>query len=247
MTAHPTSETLERYLDGSLSAPELAAFEAELARSPGLRADVDLQRRLDAALRASFTPGPAPLLTTAEAREPAPIKSRFRWTRERTMFAALAAMLLIAVGIQGYMWLSGAGQPDRPTLAQTYLDLVSHGFKPSEQCTTRDKFAKWMESRYSVPLAPVQDRSDVQLVGWSYSNNISSYTGLLLATVEGKPVVVALDSTQNQNAVGAPCRRGPGQAKDINIFTAEIDGISLYEITPLDKPHIIDNLALVKH
>mgnify|MGYP001156584557 FL=1 len=244
-------EAVDRYLDGAMSDSERAAFEAEMSRSDSLRDEVTLQRRLDSSLRTSFGLPPAVpaagILTREEARAFAPKKRRAGWSREFKMFGALAALLALAVSIHAYFWLTGpATAEERPSLASAYYKLVNHKFRPSEVCTTREKFAQWMGTRYGVALAPKEDRPDVQLVGWSYSGAISNYTGLLLARVDGKPVIVAIDTVERQNDWGKPCRRHPGDEDGVNFFSTVIDGIALYEITPLDQPRIIDNLAVFK-
>lgn len=245
------SEAVDRYLDGVMSESERSAFEAEVANSPSLRDEISLQKHLDSSLRTGFGAPPvvpvAGILTREEARAFAPKKQRASWSREYKMFGAVAALLAIALSIQAYFWLTSPGAvEERPSLAEAYYKLVNHKFRPSEECTTREKFAQWMGSRYGVALAPKEDRPDVQFVGWSYSGAISNYTGLLLAKVDGKPVVVAIDTVARQNDWGIPCRRQPKDEDGVNFFSAEIDGIALYEITPLDKPRIIDNLAVFK-
>lgn len=241
-------DMLDRYLDGAMSTVEAAAFEQQIARSPEMLAQVRLQREVDGSLRDSFNvPATGGLMTESEQRAFAPKKERRGWSRETRMFAALAALLIIAVSIQAYLWLnSPSATPERPSLAEAYYKLVDHGFRPSEECTTPEKFAKWTNQRYQVPLAIKEARADVQLVGWSYSGAISNYTGLLLAKVDGKPVVVALDTIDNQTNWGNPCRRQPKDKSGVNFFSKQLDGLVLYEITPFDQPRIIDNLAVVK-
>jgi hypothetical protein len=234
-----------------MSEPERDAFEAEIARSDSLRSEIALQRQMDASLRVGFgTPAVAPIagiLTREEARAFSRKKQGTGWSREYKMFGALAALLAIAVSIQGFRWLTAAPAAEtRPSLASVYHNLVKHKFRPSEECTSNEKFAKWMGSRFGVALAPKEDRPDVQMVGWSSSTAISNYTGILLARVDGKPVIVAIDTVARQDEWGFPCRREPGDESDVNFFSIQIDGIALYEVTPLDQPRIIDNLAVFK-
>lgn len=245
------AEAVDRYLDGAMAGPERAAFETEIERSESLRQAVRVQTAVDSSLRVQFGAPPvapiAGILTEEEARTFQVRPKRSGWSREVKMFGALAALLAIAVCIQAYLWSNSAPTPaERPSLASAYFHLVNHKFRPSVECTTREKFAQWMESRFGVALAPKEDRSDVELVGWSSSEAISNYTGLLLARVDGKPVVVAIDTVARQNDWGIPCRRQPDDEGGINFFSTEIDGIALYEMTPLDRPRIIDNLAIFK-
>ncbi|MGH7244047.1 MAG: anti-sigma factor family protein [Phycisphaerales bacterium] len=245
------ADAVDRYLDGAMSESERTAFDAQIAQSEMLRGEIALQNQLDSSLRAGFGAPPvapvAGILTREEAQAFAPKRKRAGWSKEYKMFGALAALLAIAISIQGYLWLTGpAAVEERPSLAEAYYKLVNHKFRPSEECTTREKFAQWMSNRFGVALAPKEERADVQFVGWSYSGAISNYTGLLLAKVDGKPVVVAIDTVARQNDWGIPCRRQPNDEQGVNFFSAEIDGIALYEITPLDHPRIVDNLAVFK-
>lgn len=244
----PDGDAIDRYLDDAMPVAERVEFEKQIAESESIRSQIELQRRVDASLNAGFGAPPiAALLTREEAQAFAPKSRKTGWSREYKMFGALAALLAIAVSIQAYLWLSSAGNaPERPTLAETYFKLVDHKFQPTVECTTRDKFAEWMQARYGVALAPKEERADVKLLGWSYSRAISNYTGLLLATVEGKPVVVAFDTLDRQSEWGYPCRRQPNDKGGLNFFSAQIDGIAVYEITPLDQPRIIDNLGVLK-
>lgn len=242
------ADALDRYLDGGMSESERAAFEVAISGSEELRSQIAIQQQVDSTLRADFgAPPVAGILTREEAAAFVPKKKRVGWSREYKFLGALAALLAIVVGIQSYSWLtSSSGVEERPSLASIYGKLVSNKFRPSEECTTDEKFAGWMQRRFGVALAPKEARPDVQLVGWSSSTAISNYTGLLLAKVEGKPVLVAIDTVERQSDWGFPCRRQPEDDEEVNFFSTVVDGIALYEITPLDRPRIIDNLAVFK-
>ncbi|MBS0192618.1 MAG: hypothetical protein U0573_08250 [Phycisphaerales bacterium] len=236
-------DPIDRYLDGAMSPQEAAAFEREIASSPELGEQVRLQKILDDSIRSSFAPPSAPPLKLTDSSTPKTARS---WPRPLKIFMALAATVAIVVGYQAFTWITTPGAPPRPTLVRTYQNLVKAGFRPAEACTTRERFAQWMQSRYHAPLAPVEDRPNVKLVGWSYSNTISNYTGELLALVDGKPVVVILDTIDARDTAGSPCWRYPADDKVVNVFPAEIDGVALYEVSPFDKPMIVDNLASLK-
>lgn len=244
----PDGDAIDRFLDNAMPDAERVEFEKQIAESESIRSQIELQRRVDASLNTGFGAPPiAALLTREEAQAFAPKSRKTGWSREYKMFGALAALLAIAVSIQAYLWMSAPGaDKERPSLAQAYYKLVDHKFRPSEECTTKEKFAKWMQQRFGVALAPKDDLPNVQFVGWSYTTAISNYTALLLARVDGKPVVVAIDTAARQSEWGFPCRRQPEDKGGVNFFSSEIEGIALYEITPLDEPHIINNLAVFK-
>jgi hypothetical protein len=244
-------ELLDRYIDGSMSGQERAEFEARLSSSASLREEIELQQRMDRALRDRFgapAGAEAPLRLAGGPPRVSGSGSGFGsgfgfgfGPRVRWGLAALVALAATLVISFQYLGAGSGGGLDRRTLAQTYQNTVRAGFRPQEVCTTRDKFAKWMEDRYGAPLAPTHERPGAKLVGWSYGNAISGYTGLLLATVDEKPVVVVLDRKVKQSASGAPVS---GELGNLRVFPREIAGVVLYEVTPLDHPAIVDDLAL---
>lgn len=247
-------ETLDRYLDGALSPSEQAAFERELTASPELRAARDeaarWQRDIDASLRAQFSAAALDLNAAKQARSekerPEAVATRsLRFSRWVPLAAAAA---IGVVGLVGVYVVSG-NRPGsvvatvRPTLAALYNSTVDSGFKPEEICTTRDKFADWLGSKFGVSLAPREERSDITLVGWSYSTAISPYTGVLLAKSGDQPIIVALDIKVRESGKGPPAfGELLAHNKQLHVHKVVINGLALYEVSPLDKPRIVDNL-----
>jgi hypothetical protein len=246
-------DALDRYLDGVMSPAERASFEQQLAASPELRAAQDeaalWQRDIDVSLRAQFSAAALDLSTRTRAGS----NTRGDLAPTRTLrfpnWVPLAAAAVIGlVGLVGAYVFSGARPGGvvatvRPTLAALYNATVDSGFKPEEVCTTRDKFADWLGTKFGISLAPREERSDITLVGWSYSNAISPYTGVLLAKSGDQPIIVALDLKVRESGKGPPAF-GELLAQNENLYVHKtvIDGLALYEVSPLDTPRIIDNL-----
>lgn len=137
----PTCEAMvDAYVDGELSARESAGFEAALAVCPDCRRRLEEARELSGLLR-GLPADPAPdLLRARIERDLRAIAAR---PRERLRWAAMAASLIVAVGVG---WLGGAltGQGGRQTdemiagylrvaMAETPVDVASsdrHTVKP---------------------------------------------------------------------------------------------------------------------
>src|SRR6478672_13788531 len=92
----PDSSNLDAYLDGALPAEQLGAMKREIEASPALRADLELQSRIDESLRRSFAPSKPPaqllsILRDAGRGQAAPIQPR----RRRLKIAAVAGAAAI--------------------------------------------------------------------------------------------------------------------------------------------------------
>lgn len=112
-------ETVIAYVDGELAGPDLAAFEAELARDPTLSAEVEAQRRLKARIVAAYAPvldEPVPT-GLAMAASAANDRGGIRWAQ----WGAVAASLVVGV-LAGRMFL-----PERGPLESHGGVLVARG------------------------------------------------------------------------------------------------------------------------
>jgi hypothetical protein len=122
-----------RWLDGEMTPDEVAAFEAEMDGDPALRAQIEDWQGNDAALRAAFAEQPVPDALVAlvdnhqafkrnenvvdlaaakverEARKPRQMD--WRWV------GAIAASLVVAVGIGTQLDLAGSRNIDPVTIA----------------------------------------------------------------------------------------------------------------------------------
>jgi hypothetical protein len=237
----PMTSLIEGYLDGSLSADDRALFEARLERDPALRSELELQTRIDGSLGRLFEYRGH----SAPAVPPESTSKSFK-IRVWVPIAAAAAIVLIGVVV----WLARpAPQPQykipRPQpvafgLRNHYRAEVHNGFVPMAVCTTPEAFEAWVQQNYGTPLRPTETPEGVQFVGWNYTNLISSYTGILLARVDGQPVIVAMDKAELQTQ---PPTEGSGTE---HIFSKEVDGLVLYEVTPFEEPRILPLLAVAK-
>lgn len=259
-------DAIERHIDGVMTPDERAAFERQLAESADLRRAhqeaAELQARIDASLRSRFSAAALDIHAAEKAAQQAAQQAAqnaakqsqsSRATPPRSLpfpkWLPLAAAAAIGVvGLVSVYMISGARPGSvvatvRPTLAALYNSTVDAGFKPEEVCTTRDKFADWLGSKFGVSLAPREERSDITLVGWSYSTAISPYTGVLLAKSGDQPIIVALDLKVRESGKGPPAfGELLAHNKQLHVHKVVIDGVALYEVSPLESPRIVDNL-----
>jgi hypothetical protein len=229
--AAPIHPQLDAYLDGTLAPADQAMFENELTSSPVLQEQVALQRQIDASLTRLF--GDASWGSTAAA---APREGRGgRWRIHPALLGLAAAVLIVSAAL----WLFAASvlgeRPNR--LAPLYHSTVAQGFIPQIVCTTPDEFAGWLASNYGQALYPADDPG-IEYVGWSYAHVVSVYSGVLLARVDGHPVVVVMDRSEREDI-----RQGRGDDRGLTIHRRRLGELVLYEVTPLDRPRILPVLS----
>lgn len=238
---------IDMYLDGLLSGPELQAFESELAGSPELRRQMDLQERIDGGLRELFVyrapeaatvgrigPGPA---------EAAPAPSRGLFMRGGRRWMAIAAVLALLVGSwAAYINITTPGFDKVITLGEVYRDFNSVDFV----CENDAQFAKAIKDNFGQALLLVAPPG-TKLLGWNYPGKdpaLNAYTGtvisektlVLLTEVDGRSVKVVIDRTRAERGrqMGVPANAG------FNKFRKEVGDLVLYELTSLDRPMLLD-------
>lgn len=249
-------ERLEYYLDGLLTGENKAAFEAQIAADPRLKGEVEAHQRMCAGLRSLTAVGQAPAVssTLKLAGESAPnAKHSRRWVR----IAAIAACIGIPAAA-GVFWVLAPKpaepvkfapltseqyqQKHRDLMLAEYKSQVASGFKPKEVCNTDEQFVDWTTKKLGHGLRPVHgakpgDPAEPVLAGWSVGNTFSAYTGLLLAQVDGKPVMVVMDEAPPERMV--PKDDATGMPR---MFRRNVNGVWMIEITPLDQPRVITRI-----
>jgi hypothetical protein len=217
--------SLDEYLDGTLSQESRAAFEKHIAADPSLAAQVRLQRRIDESLGRLF----AATDRVSVARAPEPRRLSFR-----PMIWSIAAVLTLAAAVALYFGMFGSRSGPLDPLYQA--QLASH-FVPAQVCTTGPEFAKWVKDYYGQALYPADDHPGVEFVGWNYGRAVSPSSGVLLAKVDGKEVIVVVDRKAREKSPLPPARSG------LHSFRQEYGSLVLYEVTPLDYQAILPLLS----
>lgn len=212
-----TRDRIDEYLDGMLEGDDLARFERLLGEDPSLRNEVEIQRRIDESIRRTHTPGEA---------SPAPAKRTPRVLR----IAAVVALVALSVWFIARQ-IAPSGQPDYTGAVGEYRRQIDNGFRPRVVCDTDEAFIAYMTNEYGVPARANEDPG-VRVLGWDYSWRVlGTNSGVLLAEVEGEPVVVHIDRAENDKKL----KGGRG----LSLFKRDLAGLVLYEVTPLDTPRVL--------
>jgi hypothetical protein len=234
---------LDLYVDGLLSGPELAAFEAQMQRDPQLAAAVQAQRRIDDSLRRIMVAPSAPELRQP-ANESYSLRPSLFSRMRRSPWVAIAAVLIIGVSV----WRVWDAYYAKPTQESPYpiataprtMDTIyqvekSRGFKPMWKCETDKEFATTFWKSLGAALTFRDAPPNVASLGLSYGNTVglSPNTVYMLFKIDGREVIVFIDKISNDQK---PKVTTPG----VNLFRRETGQFVLYEMTPLDKPQVFD-------
>jgi hypothetical protein len=151
--------------------------------------------------------------------------------------AAAAALVIASVGVY-FVAFAGGG---KDVLAPLYRQTVAAGFKPETVCTTDAEFANWCRAYMRQPVFPVSHPNGVEFVGWNLDRALGPGTGVLLAKVGGKPVIVVMNRTDRQDT-----RPSVEPSADLNIFRKRLGNLVLFEVTPDKVAEILPTLSADK-
>lgn len=241
-----------RYVDGQMEGAERERFEARLAASASLRAEVEVLRQADASLKRAFGEFVPLELDVAGVEGPAAriragrvLERRFSWrVRAWALVGAVAAAAVIVLaGLplltrtpQGPTGPAGRGM----SAERLYALESSRGWAIEHVCASNRAFAEY--SRDKVGEALIADPSGVpgvEIVGWAgydldlRAAGLDGRASIIVARVDGEPVLMFLDPGGTRNRL---LRNGNG---DLRVFRREVGSVSVYEVTPLDEPRVM--------
>ncbi|MFO0838619.1 MAG: hypothetical protein U1D55_08810 [Phycisphaerae bacterium] len=247
-----TLSRLDAYLDGLLDADARRDFERELLGDAGLREQVTRQRAIDASLKRGFAaPSAEALLARVLTQRPKPAPPKPAPPRVIRLFgpagmAVAAAVLLISVGSSWYLWQTLSSSVDtgplpipvRPLLAvaAAYQEALDNGFKPFYPCRSDQELAGTIYKQLNQGLLWANIPTNVSLLGLIPTRVVSQKTIMMLARVDGKPVVLLIDRACDEKAPPSP----PPPESGLKMFRSVVGELVLYEVTPLDKPSLLD-------
>jgi anti-sigma factor RsiW len=248
-----TDELLDAYLDGRLDEAQRREVEAELERDPALRGLVDLQGKIDGGVKRFTTPpDPKAILARAkadlaaeraeEAREDAEAAAakgkvvKGPWGRRAIV--ALAACLLVALGLA---FLREPAPKDYAigAVASIYERRVAGGFQPDWVCKDDAEFEQSVSARLgrTVKLATTRPPG-VEVLGLGYDGVVSAHGMVVLAHVDGRPVMVVVDKASADQPISLPA------GSPLRLFRRQVQDLVLYEVTPFDDVRAIPALVV---
>lgn len=259
------SDLLEQFLDNKLSKEEAEKFFADAENPEWLLQEKELQTQIDDALSRIFKFEPTDhetlaeqivaqtidakqtVETKAELEKTDSSKSSKSETRRQLLKLALAAGLLVALGMSiwtlaGNQTITARFEP-RP-LEEVYIETNKRGFEPYYNCEDMDRFADTFESRQGQRLTLKPMQAETRMLGLSYLGGTSRTSTAMLGKVDDTPVIVIVDRVENRkNITRYVANKGD---PNLNVFVEEKDGLIFCEVTPLDSARMIEYFEFAK-
>lgn len=244
--SHATDDTREglfdAYVDGLLSESAHKEFERRLERDADLRGELVRQRQLDERLRTLFAPPDAERIVARIPTRSASGAGSTAWGKHfanvsKGRWLAWAAVLVVVVG-GGWLLREWIEPPpfwnryESHTLAEVYQHEIDTGLKPMWVCKDDQEFAGTFWRGVRQPLVMYEVPEHVQAIGLSYVRALSPDTTYLLARVRARPVLVFVDRVDVDTHPEI-------EEGELHLFRRQVDQLILYELTPLDEPHVL--------
>ncbi len=199
---------------------------------------------------APATPASIPQLANPASAKPSDVKRAARKQSETIKLFSPAGMaiaaLLAFVSITS-LWITwnkafvpGTTSPyptaSAPflTLAAAYQSELQRGFKPLWLCRNEQELAGTVFKYMDQGLLWANVPQHVSLLGLSISKTLSPRTVVMLAKVNGREVALFIDRKANDK----PPQIDPSSG--LRAFRGEVGELVLYEVTPLDKPALLE-------
>ncbi|MBX3363915.1 MAG: hypothetical protein KF866_04040 [Phycisphaeraceae bacterium] len=230
---------LDAYLDGLLTGDDLREFEALLGRDEELAREVRAHEAMSGALRRLAPVREVPLPTSMGLGEGnSGARMRIGKRRSKAGLWGIVAAVLVVAAVGGYLALWSPQRAPYRQPDEVYRVLVQGGFSPSEVCTTEEEFKAWMLRTHGEPVVIASNLAGVELVGWTYSQVLDRRTSVLMAKVDGEPVIVLIDALDKARRLKAPGGSG------LRIFRRSLGQLVMYEVTPLGEARLVTEARL---
>ncbi len=243
MTGGPDKKSVEHllalYVDNELTPEERAEFEKAMNADPALRAEVELQNRIDASLRELF-----------DASNMSPIKTPAPARRNPQLLRRVAAILLFAVSMGVVYWqFRGEFGPspfaDPPALTssartmQAYYDeAVAGGFEPGWVCSG-EQFENTFRSRFGQRIVLDDLPNNVKISGLGYAKIRTAQTVSVYARVDDQPVLLFVEPAITTGTL-TPMKEG------FYRHERTMGRLLIHEVSQFPEPQILDHISVVK-
>lgn len=242
----PDVDPIDAYIDGLMTETERAVFAGRIEQDAALRAEVALQRDIDDTLGELYAcPSPERVLARIEeagVRGTGATRPGFGGVRLGRSLAVAAGVAVAFVGLWrlGFLWrtdLRGDQLGDVAVVGRfdvPYREIDLGGRHPVWVCKDEAEFIGSFVDRFGRGLVLAKMPDGVRALGLSYSDAVTSDTIVLLAEVRGDLVLVFVDRADRDGGFSAaPDSR-------LHYFRREIGVFALYEVTPLDRPNLLN-------
>jgi anti-sigma factor RsiW len=193
MSTTPTEYELHAYVDGMLEGARRAEVEAWLAHHPERAAELRAWQRDAQQLRAAFAGE-----TLSAAPELDPSRLRANLARARRVRYAMAASVLLSIGIGGLMgwqmrgWtqpaaVASVAVPMGDAIAAHRLFATRHDLRPDRAASNGDLQA-WLDTNFREPMR----LPDLRASGFRQSG------ARLLATEQGTAALIVYENTAGE-------------------------------------------------
>ncbi|GJM26493.1 MAG: hypothetical protein DHS20C16_29080 [Phycisphaerae bacterium] len=242
MTDGPDKKSVELllslYVDNELEPQERADFEKAMETDPLLRAEVELQKRIEASLRVSF-----------DASNVANIESPAQTGRRTSLIRQVAAVLFFAVSMGFAYWQLDNEYGTKPALdAPTYAakaktmqayyeEAVANDFEPGWACSGK-QFEDTFAYRFARHIVLDELPSNVKLSGLGYANFRTAQTVAVFAHVDGEPVLLFAEAA---SATGELSPMKPWLYR----HERTMEGLLMYEVSKFKEAKILDHISVV--
>lgn len=215
------------YVKGEAPLPARVTESIQRQFFPPLISD----RLLDAVAGAAATNAFASSKTSPASKTWA-TPSKSTWQLVGACLLVIASGGMIWVGANWNTWMRQLRDAAPMSLAEIYDRNVSCGFTPDLLSEEPTDFPTVFHRRHGVALKLRPMPSEIEILGLASMGGLSAKTTTLLCRVEGSPVMVFVDSKQDD------CKRVGKLDAGLYSFRREIGSVVLYELSPFDAPRI---------
>ena len=202
-----------------------------------------LQQAIDESLKRTMQPPSQQRLdaiadAACRAFEATPaVSSGLRGLRRLALAASIAGAVLGGSLIWRALAPRGGGYERQAwaSFETVYRAEVAGGLEPLWVCETDEEFGSTFADRFGQKLLLAQLPAGTEALGLSYCHSLTPRTTYLLATAQGRPVIVFIDLAEHDRGRARP------DVGDLNLYRREVGRLVLYEVSGLETPILLDH------